>query len=50
MHAHAPEVAPARSWARFPIHWCHGILVRHCIWKALLCPSHIDQEDLFEGS
>jgi hypothetical protein len=28
MHAHAPEVAPARSWARFPIHWCHGI-VRH---------------------
>ncbi len=27
-HAHAPKVAPARSWARFPSHWCHGI-VRH---------------------
>ena len=28
LHAHAPEVAPARYWARFPSHWCHGI-VRH---------------------
>jgi hypothetical protein len=28
MHAYAPEVAPARSWARFPSHWCHG-MVRH---------------------
>ncbi len=26
MHALAPEVAPARSWARFPSHWCHGIM------------------------
>jgi hypothetical protein len=21
-----PEVAPARSWARFPNHWFHGIV------------------------
>jgi hypothetical protein len=26
MHAHAPEVAPVRSWARFPSHWCHGMV------------------------
>ena len=28
MHAHAPEVAPARSWASFSSPLCHGI-VRH---------------------
>jgi hypothetical protein len=28
LHAHAPEVAPPRFWARFPSHWCHGI-ARH---------------------
>ncbi len=27
---HASEVAPGRSWVRFPSQWCHGILVvRH---------------------
>ncbi len=25
-HAHAPEVAPARFWTRFPSHWFHGIV------------------------
>ena len=24
LHAHAPEVVPARSWARFSIRRCHG--------------------------
>ncbi len=39
LHAHAPEGAPARSWqllssARFPSHWCHGV-VRHLGGRAV---------------
>ena len=39
-----PEVAPARSWARFPYQWFHGI-VRDLEGCAVLCHS-----DLFERS
>jgi hypothetical protein len=43
--AHAPDVAPARSWTRFSSHWCHGILGHFARpMRAVLC--HID---LFES-
>ena len=42
---HAPEVVPARFWARFPSHWCHGHGIARHIWRAVL--YHID---LFESS
>ena len=29
LHAQAPEVTPARSWACFPNDWYHGILHVH---------------------
>lgn len=35
-----PEVAPARSWVRFPSHWRHGIVSHLDAFKAVL--RHID--------
>ncbi len=43
-----PEVAPARSWARFPNQWFHGI-VRNLEGCAVLCHTD-DVTDLFERS